>query len=229
MLLNTKPPPSAKISHRRKTCSRTSAAVPKGNTLCVSTPPPQKTSLSPKFAFSCSGSIPVAEHCTGFRMSIPALDEGRQELGNRAAGVLEGLPLRVRVNPIGDLFVIGKVKVLECLHRAERGRLRAEVRSADKHCLNAVADGGVNGLKISDGDLALVREDFMDVILAAAGGDIPLGNVADALGMLERWSRNQRDIAECRASEVGDHAAARLAAARTVRTNVVEVRRRNQS
>src|ERR1017187_6319898 len=72
MLLKTKPPPGAKISHRRRTCSRTSATVPNGSTFCVSTPPPQKVRFSPYNAFNCSGSIPVAEHCTGLRMSNPA-------------------------------------------------------------------------------------------------------------------------------------------------------------
>jgi len=32
----------------------------------------QKTSLSPYLAFSIAGSIPAAEHCTGFKMSTPA-------------------------------------------------------------------------------------------------------------------------------------------------------------
>ena len=33
---------------------------------------PRRPVGSPKFAFNCSGSMPVAEHCTGLRMSKPA-------------------------------------------------------------------------------------------------------------------------------------------------------------
>ena len=70
--LKTKPPPGAKISHRRSTYSRTSAGVPKGKVFCVSTPPPQKVKRSPYSCLSRSGSIPTAEHCTGLTISKPA-------------------------------------------------------------------------------------------------------------------------------------------------------------
>src|SRR5271165_1024869 len=69
---NTKPPPSEKISQRSITSRRTSAGAPNGKVCCVSTPPPQKTSLPLYFAFSIFGSMPLAEHWTGLMMSMPA-------------------------------------------------------------------------------------------------------------------------------------------------------------
>ena len=39
----------------------------------------------------------------------PCFDEEWQEFRHRAAGMLEGLPLRVRVNPIVHLFIVWKI------------------------------------------------------------------------------------------------------------------------
>ena len=88
------PPSSEKISQRFNTSRRTSAGVPKGSVCCVSTPPPQKTSRPLYFAFSIVGSMPLAEHCTGLMMSMPAsiIDSKNRsdEPSERPSGVLRG-------------------------------------------------------------------------------------------------------------------------------------------
>ena len=124
-------------------------------------------------------------------------------------GVLEGLPGRVGMNPVVDLFVVRKVEIAEGLNGTEGGGLRAEICAADVNRLNAVAYCGVDLLKILEGNLALALKDLVNVVLAAAGGDVPLRNVANSLGMLHEWSWNQRDIAESSSAETGNHAATR--------------------
>src|SRR5208337_457702 len=115
MVLKTKPPPGAKISHRLRTCSRTSAGVPNGKTFCVSTPPPQKTNRSPKFAFNCCGSIPAAEHCTGLRMSKPASIKDGINLDGTAR-MFERFPECMGMNPVVELFVVREVQSAEGFH-----------------------------------------------------------------------------------------------------------------
>ncbi len=66
----------------------------------------------------------------------------------------------------------------------------------------------MDALKILEGDFALALKDLVNVVLAAAGGNVPLGNVANALGMFEAGRRDERDIAERGAAEAGNDAAA---------------------
>jgi hypothetical protein len=65
----------------------------------------------------------------------------------------------------------------------------------------------VDEREISDGNLALPVEDLVDVSPPAAGGHVPLGHIADSLGMFQEWAGNQGDIAECGTPEVGHHGA----------------------
>src|SRR5271157_3948957 len=123
--------------------------------------------------------------------------------------MLEGFPWSVRVNPVINLSVVWKVQVTESLHGTEGGGLGAEVRAADEHRMHAVADCGVDALQIPEGNFALTIEDFVDVVLAAAGGHVPFRNVAYALGMFQGWRRDERDIAERGSSKAANHPAAR--------------------
>ena len=122
--------------------------------------------------------------------------------------MLEGLPLRVRVDPVVDLLVIGEIQVAQRFDGAECGGLRSEIRAAEIDRLHLVAHCRVDALKIADGDLALALEDLVDVVLAAARGHIPLRNVAYAFWMFEPRPRNMCDVAEPGAAEAGNHAAA---------------------
>ena len=64
---------------------------------------------------------------------------------------------------------------------------------------------GEGGLALQGG-LTLLREDVVNVVLSGGGGDVPFGNVADALWMLEERGRNQRDVSKTGAADVGDTA-----------------------
>src|ERR1039458_1934344 len=123
--------------------------------------------------------------------------------------MLEGFPGCVRVNPVVDLLVVRKVEVAEGLHGTEGRGLRAKIRAADIDRLNAVADSGVDLLKILEGNLALVLKNFVNVVLAAAGGDVPFRNIANAFRVLEGRRRDDCDIAKRGAAEVANNASAR--------------------
>jgi hypothetical protein len=128
-------------------------------------------------------------------------DERWQEFRNGAAGVLEHLPLRVAVNPVAHLLVLREIEIVECFHRAEGGRLCAEVRAAKEEYVHGFADHGVDTFQILKRDLALTFEYFVDIVLAAAGRDIPFRDVANALGMFEEWRGHQSDVAERSSAE----------------------------
>ena len=102
--------------------------------------------------------------------------------------------------------VVGQPEVAEGGVGAEGGGLRAEVRAAEEDGVDAVADAGVDALEVLDADLALAREDGLDEVLAAAGGHVPFGDVADALGVLHEGAGDEGDVAEGGAAEGGEDA-----------------------
>src|ERR1035441_3142980 len=121
--------------------------------------------------------------------------------------MLESLPLGVGMDPVVDLLVVREIQVAKGLHRTEGRSLRAKIRPTHEGRLNVVADGGVDALKVLQGNLALALKYPVDVVLAAARGDIPFGNIANALGMFKAGPGNERDVSERCAAKGGDHAA----------------------
>jgi len=117
--------------------------------LRVDSPSPEDEAIS-ELGFQ----LPGVHSCRGTLHRIenvePSLDERWKKLEDCTAGMFEGLPLRVLVNPIIDLFVVGKVQIIEGFYRAEGGRLSSEIRAADEGRLYAVADCRVNFFKIQD-------------------------------------------------------------------------------
>src|ERR1019366_10052756 len=92
---------------------------------------------------------------------------------------------------------------------AKRRSLRAEVGTADKDGIDRVPDALMDARQILQCELTLRLEHFVDVVAARARGNVPLGDVADALRVLEKRSGDQRDVAESRSSAVGGHGTAR--------------------
>src|ERR1019366_3850183 len=117
-------------------------------------------------------------------------NERGKEAYYRAAGVLEALPSRVLVDPVEQAAVVREIKFAEALGGAEGRSLRAEIGAANEDGIHHVAHRGVNARQVADGDVALPVEDPVDVIPAAAGGHVPLGHIADSLGMFQEWAGN---------------------------------------
>src|ERR1017187_4269423 len=105
------------------------------------------------------------------------LHERGDEFSHRAAGMLEGLPWRVLVDPVVDLAVIGHPQLAECPDRAERRSLGSEIRPADVHHVHQGAHSRRDALQVRQCDLALAGKHGVHVIPSRARGDIPFGNV----------------------------------------------------
>ena len=84
-------------------------------------------------------------------MSKPLSMKAGMRRGDGAAGVLEGLPGRVAVDPVVDAPVVGQVELAEGGDRAEGRLLGAEVRAADEDGLDLVADPGEDLLEVRRG------------------------------------------------------------------------------
>src|ERR1035438_7479313 len=141
--------------------------------------------------------------------------------------MLEGLPLRVGMNPIIDLPVIREVQVPQRLDGAECRSLCAEIRSAQVNRLHNVSHSRMNPLEIPEGDLALTFKDLMNIVLAAARGDIPFGDIAYAFRMFEGGSRYQGNVAECGPSKCCNHAVTRCRRLVRRARKVVQIRLRD--
>ena len=83
---------------------------------------------------------------------------------------------------------------------------------------DALCDPG----QIGERHPALSLEDLVDVSPPCGGGDVPLSDVANALGMAESGARDQCDVAEGRAAETGNHGASRGAGAPGFALEVIE-------
>ncbi len=91
----------------------------------------------------------------------------------------------------------------------DEGRvLRAEVGAREEDRRGLLADDGVEAGEVGEGNLSLAPEDRVDVVAAEGGRDVPLLDVADAAGMLEPHRRDEGDVAEACAAEVGEEGAA---------------------
>src|ERR1035437_7668416 len=112
------------------------------------------------------------------------------------------------MDPIVDLLVVREIQAAKRLDRTEGRSLRAKIRAAHECRLNVVANRGVDALKILQGDFALASKHLVDKILAAAGGDIPFRNIANAFGMFEPGPGNERDVSERGSAKRQDDTAA---------------------
>ena len=121
-----------------------------------------------------------------------------------------------------DQRVIGEPEFAEGLHRAEGRILRSEVGAADEDDVDAVPGALCDPGQIGERHSALSLEDRMDVSPPCGGGDVPLSDVANALGMAESGARDECDVAEGRSAETGHHGASRRAGALGFALEVVE-------
>ena len=131
-------------------------------------------------------------------MSKPGLDERLVESLDRAAGVLEDLPGGVLVDPVAEPLVVGQPEVSKGRHGAEGRGLGAEVGAAEEDGLDRVADRLVDPRQVRERDLALAVEKLVNVVAAAGQRHVPLGDVADALGVLQERGGHQGDVAQAR-------------------------------
>src|ERR1019366_4095175 len=119
-----------------------------------------------------------------------------------AAGMDERLPGRTAVDDVVQAAVEGLIKGAVGFDRDEEPALGAEVRSGEHRDLHRVAEKVDERVEIPFRDGALPLEDLQDVVLPRDGGDIPLLDVADALGVLEERRRDEGDVAK---GGAGDH------------------------
>src|SRR5208337_2051538 len=82
----------------------------------------------------------------------------------------------------------------------------------------------MNALKILKSDAALSIKDLVNVIAAAGGRYVPLGDVANAFGMPEARPWNVGDIAKRGAAETGHHAEAFCGSAGGFAIEPIEIR-----
>ena len=92
-----------------------------------------------------------------------------------------------------------------------RPALGAEVGAGDHHHAHAIAHHVVDFRQVLQGDFALALEDLVDVIEAGGRADVPLLDVADALGMFQPGGGHQGDVAEGSAAEIGQNRPVALA------------------
>ena len=163
-------------------------------------------------------------------MSNPASIDVGQQGDHRAARVDERLPRRVLVDPIVHAAMERLIELAIGLGADERAVLRAEIGAGDEHRRHAVAHGVVNLRQVRQGDLALAAENLVDVVEAGDRAHVPLGDVADALGMLQPRGGHQGDVAEGRAAEIGqDRPIALLAQPVGLGGEVLQRRRRRSA
>ena len=111
----------------------------------------------------------------------------------------EGFPVRLAVNEVVELFVIGLEQIAVGRHGYEQAVLGAEVGAGGHHRLDAIAEHVDERFQIFQGILTLFLEDGMDIVRAGGGGHVPFADVADALRMGEERGWHQRNVAEGRA------------------------------
>ena len=117
----------------------------------------------------------------------------------------EGLPSGILVHPVVHSFIEGLKEVPIGLGRDKRTVLLVEVRSRKHNHIDALSHDLVNLLEILDANFTLALENFVHKVAARHGADVPLLNVADALGMFQPGAGDQRNIAESRPTEIRQH------------------------
>ena len=132
------------------------------------------------------------------------LDQVGQQSDDRTAGVDKGLPGGVGVHPVVDAAVKGHVEVTVGPGGDERPFLGAKVGAGDKDGAHAVADGVVQSFEVGQAEVALALEYLVDIVAADGGADVPLGYVADTLGVLEPGRGHEGDVAKGGAAKVGE-------------------------
>src|SRR5450759_2495097 len=154
----------------------------------------------------------------------PGLDEALKEPLHAATGMFETLPGGIGVHPAVDALVVGEPQFAKGRNGAERRGLRAEIGAADEHAVHRVADAGVDARQVLHADFALALEDAVDVAAPRARRHVPLGDVADAFGVLQKRRGHQRDVAESRAAERRRHTVAAPARGAHGALDMVQVR-----
>jgi len=112
------------------------------------------------------------------------------------------LPAGVLVNPLVDRHVERLEQVAVSSGRDKRAVLGAKVGAGHERDGHPFPDDLVDPRQVFQRDLALALENGVDEIAAGCRADIPLLDVADALGILQPWSGHEGDVAEARAAEV---------------------------
>ena len=134
------------------------------------------------------------------------VDKVVEQLDDTAAGVEEGLPVGVLVNPVAHALVIGFVQLLEHVGRHKFCVLRAEVSAADPANLDVIADCLLVDFQILEHELGLHLKDFLYILGIENLCHAPLVKLADALRMLLKGRRDGTWIAKTGASQIADHA-----------------------
>ena len=109
------------------------------------------------------------------------------------------------MNPVADPFVVRQPELPKGWHGAEGRFLGAEVGAAEEDRVNRVSNSQVHPCQVFQGDLGLMLEDPLYVVATALERHIPLANVTDSPGVLEKRRGHQGDIAQCGAAEACDH------------------------
>lgn len=129
-----------------------------------------------------------------------------QEGDDGAAAVVEGLPLGVGVNPVVDFLVVGLVELPVCVGRHVGAGLDAEVGAGDVHGLDLVVHRLVDQLGVLQAHFQLHLVDLMDVVGEGVVGHHVLGQIADALGVLDAGAGHRGEVAEAGQGAVAEDA-----------------------
>ena len=115
---------------------------------------------------------------------------------------------------IGLITLVSIAVCAPGLARAARGAeepaLRSEVGAGRECSLNILAHSGDQAIDVAQGDLALALEDLPHIVPPQDRRDVPLLDIADALGVLQPHRRHQRDVAEPAARHAQDRALVRV-------------------
>lgn len=149
----------------------------------MSMPPPQKVMSLPVGLLEVLGVHARSRALHRVERVEASLDEQRDDRIDRAAAVLEGLPVGVAVDPVVDLLIVRQIELAELVHRAELRALGAEVGAADEGNVDLVADRLPVLLEVLDRDLGLRLEDLMHIIWVQQRRHVPVLYRADALGL----------------------------------------------
>ncbi len=114
------------------------------------------------------------------------------------------------MNPVVEASVERLVQSAIALRRDKGTGLHTKVGARHIDDGDPIADGLKEAFQVGQGDLALLLKDGVHIVGAGDGAHIPLGHVADALGVFQPGGGDGGNVAKGRSRELAKERLVRL-------------------
>ena len=169
-----------------------------------------KDKLAAELLFEPFGVHACRRTLNGIQNIKTTFDQCREKLEDRPAGVLEGFPGRICMNPTVQRLVIGKPEFPERFFGTKKRLLRTEIRTAKINHVNGVTENMMNPLQVRQGDFKLPFKNRMEMFTTRYRGNVPFGNITNSLRPFELRAGHGSDVPETGAADAENGTASRL-------------------